>query len=269
MERVVVVSSDHWWTEISKKVCRAVVFLDTVAAECLHWNGGLVRLTEAKASGGAREFSSFESCARDQKKAVFMLDGPIVNTTKADILKEIVCNSSFEYCVVVTNAAPSVHSLASGGGEETNAFAELEEQVLEWMGDDNFTCEIFYLPFHVAEISPEVFVMPAFSRLFPLLEADVEKMLGDIAPPPPPLTNSSSSIAHESLPRELQTCVGHFVSSLNSLLQMMDTRDDLFSVGPFSRMLAEQLQQLPAARNRRKSAPPHHRCSALSSLLIS
>lgn len=38
---------DHWWTEICKKVRRAVVFLDDPSAECLHWNGGIQRLVEA------------------------------------------------------------------------------------------------------------------------------------------------------------------------------------------------------------------------------
>ena len=38
---------EHWWTEISKKARRAVVFIDDAAAESLHWNGGIQRFTQA------------------------------------------------------------------------------------------------------------------------------------------------------------------------------------------------------------------------------
>ena len=48
-----------WWAEARKKVKNAVVFLDPVACECLHWNGGAPFLLEAGAHS-IKELSSFE-----------------------------------------------------------------------------------------------------------------------------------------------------------------------------------------------------------------
>ena len=69
---------DHWWGEICKKTRRAVVFIDGVAAECLHWHGGLLRLERDGGAEAVRELSSFEAGAEGQKKAVFVVGGPVV-----------------------------------------------------------------------------------------------------------------------------------------------------------------------------------------------
>ena len=90
--------SEHWWTEICKKVKRAVVFLDAAACECLHWHGGLVRLQESGAMA-VMELSSFESGAEDQKKAVFLVGGPVAGLAE-DRVRSVVQASSFEYCQV-------------------------------------------------------------------------------------------------------------------------------------------------------------------------
>lgn len=49
-------ASDSCWTEVCKKVKNAIVFLDECSAECLHWNGGLIRLLMAGAQG-VKDFS--------------------------------------------------------------------------------------------------------------------------------------------------------------------------------------------------------------------
>ena len=50
------------WREICKKVKKAVVYIDNPAAECLHWNGGLMEMITAGAVT-VKEFSSFEVCS--------------------------------------------------------------------------------------------------------------------------------------------------------------------------------------------------------------
>ena len=50
-----------WWSEAKKKVKNAVVFLDPISCETLHWNGGAPLLMEAGATA-IREFSTFEAC---------------------------------------------------------------------------------------------------------------------------------------------------------------------------------------------------------------
>lgn len=51
--------SKAWWTEVYNRIIGAVVFLDDVSAECLHWDGGLFNLLD----GGAiavKSLSPFE-----------------------------------------------------------------------------------------------------------------------------------------------------------------------------------------------------------------
>nr|CAD7428759.1 unnamed protein product [Timema monikensis] len=174
-----------WWREVFKKVKMAVVFIDNPASECLHWNGDVVGLFSAGAVS-VKEFSSFESLIADtiaqcgansQKKAVFITCGP-VHTTSRTILRDIIQASSFEYCVLITAAHPSVHQLAKyGARRETSndmaAFHSLEEDMLQWMGNMNFTVEVFYFPLFVVPATETLFLTPPFSELFPLVDCDL------------------------------------------------------------------------------------------------
>ncbi len=63
----------------------------------------------------------------------------------------------------------------------------------------------------------------------------------------------SSQLFFNLLPSELQVGVHHLVSSLHSLLQMVDATEDIFTVGPFSRLVGEQLEAWQPARARRKA----------------
>lgn len=47
------------WEKVFSHVNKAVVFIDNISAELLHWQGGLVRLVQAGATD-VKEFSSFE-----------------------------------------------------------------------------------------------------------------------------------------------------------------------------------------------------------------
>ena len=51
--------SQSVWDSVCSHLNRAVVFIDNVSAEILHWNGGLMRLLNAGAYN-VKEFSSFE-----------------------------------------------------------------------------------------------------------------------------------------------------------------------------------------------------------------
>ena len=253
---------DHWWGEICKKSRRAVVFIDSAAAECLHWHGGLLRLERYGGVEAVKELSSFEAGAEGQKKAVFIVDGTVVGL-RAEKIGEILRGSHFEYCTVITNASPSVHNLARHPRRdnlpERHTFDELENELLEWMGDFNFTAEVFYMPFCTAPISPRLFVFPSASDLFPLLDADLRRatdlarLLGT-ATTASSDTEASPQLDYAALPPETQVVAQHFVSSLNALFQAMDVAEDVFSVGSFSKMLGSRLEQLASARNRRKVA---------------
>ena len=254
---------DHWWGEICKKSRRAVVFIDNAAAECLHWHGGLLRLERHGGVEAVKELSSFEAGGEGQKKAVFVVDGPVVGL-RAEKIGEILRGSHFEHCAVITNASPSVNNLARHPGRdnlpERHTFDELENTLLEWMGDFNYTAEVFYMPFCTAAISPRLFVFPPASDLFPLLETDLRRatdlarLLGTATAASSSETEAAPQLEYASLPPETQVVAQHFVSSLNALFQAIDVAEDVFSVGAFSKMLGSRLEQLASARNRRKVA---------------
>ena len=144
-------------------------------------------------------------------------------------------------------------------------------QVLEWMGNLNYTCEIFTLPFGFASITRDLFVMPASSRLFPLLESDIKKAkdLASLLQKPGGGTGASSlgslksavsaaapedDLSFDILPLELQINMMQFVSCLHQMFQMMNVKEDIFTMGSFSRILGQHLDQLPQAKHRRKMA---------------
>ena len=62
-------------------------------------------------AAAVKEFSVFESASQKQKKAVFILHGPVTGTNKTTI-QSIIENSGgcLEYVVVVTNCHPSVQT---------------------------------------------------------------------------------------------------------------------------------------------------------------
>ena len=89
MARVGVQDLSHQiWNEISKRVKKAIVFIDNESAEILHWNGGLARLARSGILS-AGEFSSFEAADVSIKKAVFLLTGPVVGLKVNERKKQI------------------------------------------------------------------------------------------------------------------------------------------------------------------------------------
>ncbi|KAJ8875072.1 hypothetical protein PR048_022962 [Dryococelus australis] len=77
----------------------------------------------------------------------------------------------------------------------------------------------------------------------------------------PHTLDSLSSVELSSLPSEVQVGARHLVSCLHSLLAQWDVREDIYSLGPFSGLLAAQLEALPAAATRRRTAGK--RCSLI------
>ncbi|KAG0727468.1 Sec1 family domain-containing protein 2 [Chionoecetes opilio] len=251
--------SEVWWGEACKKVAKAVVFVDAAAAEALHWGGGLGRLADAGAKN-VKEFSSFEKGGERDVKATFLLSGPVRGTT-ATTLQHIIQASRFQYCVVITAAHPSVHSYARYGGREVDdaaLIAELEQSVLTWMGNMNYTVEILYIPLVVAPYNEDLFFMPAFTPLYPLLSPDVPRIAkhhqavsrGDKIKPPTAL----SEVEFHHLPHEMRVCVRQLVASLHSLLQGMDAREEVFTLGQTAHIIGTELDVFPPARQRRKVA---------------
>ncbi|KAE8629566.1 hypothetical protein XENTR_v10000528 [Xenopus tropicalis] len=233
------------WEPVVAKARRAVVFIDQPCAEVLHWCGGAELLLAAGALN-VKEFSSFESGGSKQPKALFVVSCPLRGRA-LEVIKDVVSQSSFQYCIVVTAVSPSE------AADARTLCEQMEDKLCEWMGNMNFTAEVMWAPLMLAPLSPHLLVAPAFSSLFPLLpsqdlhtlnlgRADKKRFpgLGDVDLP--------------SMPQELQLHIRNLLSGLNQFLEGIGVREECYSVGHLSRIIAGELANYPLAKNRRKTA---------------
>lgn len=242
------------WQKVLSKVKQAVVFMDDRCAEALHWIGGAAALFEAGARN-LKQFSSFESSGVNEPKAVFVVSTLLKGTT-VDILKDIISLSHFQYCVVFTTVAHSVHLLANSVTTEMEGnpvFEQFEEKLCEWMGNMNYTAEVMHVPVVFAPVSQQLLLTPAFAHLFPLLSPDLEKI--NAKRPEKKRFGSLVDIDMHSLSLELQIEIKSLASALNAMFEATSTREECFAVGPMSRIIAGELATHPQAKTRRKTAP--------------
>lgn len=241
------------WEKVLSKVKKAVVFMDDKCAEALHWCGGAAVLLEAGARN-LKEFSSFEACGVNEPKAVFVVSTLLKGRT-VDIIKDIISLSHFQYCVVFTTVAHSVHLFANNVAAEMEGnpvFQQFEEKLCEWMGNMNYTAEVMHVPVVFAPVSQQLLLTPMFAHLFPLLSPDLESV--NAKRPEKKRFGSLVDIDMHSLPVELQLEIKSLASALNSVFEATGTREESFAVGPMSRIIAGELANHPQAKNRRKTA---------------
>jgi len=225
----------------------------------LHWAGGVVFLLEHGALS-VKEFSAFESAPGDSPKAVFLLTKPLWGQ-HLQVLKEVIVGSQLEYCVIVTAVHPMVQFQAKYGhddGNEQVVIEWLKEQVLEWMGNKNYTVEVLYIPMCGVSVCPELFVVPSLSDLFPLMESDLTVSFPrdkkQQKPDKQMVVDSMSALEYVNLSPYSKNSVKELVYFLHSLCEKMNVKDDIFYMGDFSRVIATELCNLYQARNRRKTA---------------
>ncbi|TRY76041.1 hypothetical protein DNTS_031950 [Danionella cerebrum] len=242
------------WEKVLSKVKKAVVFMDDSCSESLHWNGGAALLLEAGARN-VKQFSSFEAGGQNEPKAVFVVSTLLKGRT-ADIIKDIISLSHFQYCVVFTSVPHYIHLLANNVSSDLDGkpvFEQFEEKLCEWMGDMNFTAEVMYAPVVFAPLTQQLYLLPAFSDVFPLLEVDLETI--NEKRPEKKRFGSLMDIDIQALPPELQMQIKHLASTLNLMFDFISTREESFVVGPMSRLIATEMACHPQAKNRRKMAP--------------
>lgn len=228
--------------------------MDNKCAEALHWSGGAAVLLEAGARN-LKEFSSFEACGVNEPKAVFVVSTLLKGRT-VDVIKDIISLSHFQYCVVFTTVAHSVHLLANNVTTEMEGcpvFEQFEEKMCEWMGNMNYTAEVMHVPVVFAPVSQQLLLTPMFAHLFPLLSPDLESI--NAKRPEKKRFGSLADIDMHSLPVELQLEIKSLAAALNSVFEVTGTREESFAVGPMSRIIAGELANHPQAKNRRKTAP--------------
>jgi len=247
--------NNHFWGEVGKKCNKAAVFIDEDSVECLHWNGGFASLNKALS---IKQFSVFESADSKIKKAVFIINGPVIGNNRSTV-QSIIENSSLEYVVIVTNCHPSVQTWSQFPARDWNVddrtgFDQLEQQVLMWMGNVNYTAEIFYMPLFLISMTPRLFITQSYSKLFPLLDPDHVRAAAIWRSLHPGQSSTSSTGDWSGLPHELQINIRELVSSLHSLLNTLGAKEEIWSLGKLSKQVGDQLESWTPAKNRRKSA---------------
>nr|XP_008508556.1 PREDICTED: sec1 family domain-containing protein 2 [Equus przewalskii] len=250
------------WEQVLAKVKRALVYLDAACAESLHWGCGSTRLLEA-VGGPACHLREFEPTAvgggAEQPKAVFVLSCLLKGRT-VETLRDIICRSHFQYCVVVTAVNHAVHLTANHVPAAAAAelegqqpvFEQLEEKLCEWMGNMNYTAEVLHVPLLLAPAAPHLALTPAFASLFPLLPRDVHLL--NSARPDKRRLGSLGEVDATALPPELLLQIRCLVSGLSSLCEHLGVREECFAVGSLSRIIAADLANYAPAKNRRKTA---------------
>ncbi|KAM5192136.1 sec1 family domain-containing protein 2 isoform 2-T2 [Mantella aurantiaca] len=232
------------WEPVVAKSRRAVVFMDDPCAEILHWCGG-PELFLAAGALNVKEFSSFESGAANQPKAVFVVSSPLRGRA-LDVIRDVVSQSSFQYCIVVTAVSP-------GEAEGRPLQEELEEKLCQWMGNMGYTAEVLWAPLLLAPLSPHLLLAPAFHGLFPLLPVQDLHALNRSRPDKKRFP-ALADVDFPSLPSELQTHIRSLVCELSQVMEGIGVREECFSVGHLSRIIAGELANHPQAKNRRKLA---------------
>ncbi|XP_069600581.1 sec1 family domain-containing protein 2 isoform X2 [Ranitomeya imitator] len=232
------------WEPVLAKSRRAVVFVDEPCAEILHWCGG-AELFLAAGALNVKEFSSFESGGPGEPKAVFVVSSPVRGRALA-VLRDVVSQSSFQYCIVVTAVSP-------GEAEGRMVYEQLEEKLCEWMGNLGYTAEVLWAPLMLAPLSPWLLVAPAFHALCPLLPGQDLQTLNRSRPDKKRFPGLGD-VDFPSLPPGLQAHIRSLVSGLSNLMEGIGVREECFSVGCLSRVIAGELANHPQAKNRRKAA---------------
>nr|CAH0110281.1 unnamed protein product [Daphnia galeata] len=248
-----------WWAETRKKVKNAAVFLDPLACECLHWNGGAPSLLEAGANC-IKELSTFEVVPKNAKKGVF-ISSTAWHGTNYTILESLIKKSNLEYCVIITSAHVSIHHLLLWGSRESNdseVLQKIEEDVLGWMGNVNYTVEIFFYPLSTVHPTRDTVLIPSAKFARPLLSSDLgylnEQLVLFSKQVEAQTVRSINDLSNAHLPLESQVQVRQLVHNLNQLIQHINGKDEIFTVGPFSRIVGTELEALNSAKIRRKTA---------------
>lgn len=231
-----------WEEEVFPRCQGAVVFLDDAMAEALHWNGGVNKLFDAGALA-VREFSFFEHGSESEPKALFLVSTPVTEQTLAT-LSAVVRASVFSNVSVLTSCPPAAQLLARYGTTEgldgPRAFLDVEERLLDWMGNVTFTAEIMYVPLSVVNVTPKFFLMPQFHDIFPPLAENTST------------SQVGATLESASFSRSMQISLKSLIGNLNSIFEVAHIREETFSLGSLSRIVGEELSRL--SRGHRKSA---------------
>ncbi|XP_033119522.1 sec1 family domain-containing protein 2-like [Anneissia japonica] len=240
------------WDMMLRHVSNAVLFLDNISAECLHWSIGVNAVFDAGATN-IKDFTAFECGDDGDKKAVFVLSNLLLDNVQETVY-DIVKASSFHECTVISSTKPAV--LAKDETADKNiAFDQIQQRIQYYMNNMQATCDVCFLPLMEFSITSNLFLMPSLSDLFPMLVTDIRKFKG-LSPKvcEDDMIDIVNDVHFEMLPLDLQAKFKMLIVSLDNLCERLEINEDIYCIGPTSQLIATELAALSSAKLRRRSA---------------
>ncbi|XP_011867003.1 PREDICTED: sec1 family domain-containing protein 2-like isoform X2 [Vollenhovia emeryi] len=224
------------WHDIAGFVNESAVYIDHAATECLHWytSGNVYSFFKAAGAVSVHELSmyNFRYVKVQNCKKVVVISTSTDPAFYQRTIKMIMEKNAFEHCAIITAAHSSVLNYDDAVPLEDRVdYAKLKRDVKSWMHasrqSQDCSVTILFRPVFISLIDNGLFVTPPFSDL-------------------------SSPLNSESI-KDSECAVEHFVNLFNSLLTYLNLREDIYSMGKFSEYVAEKLETLPTAVDRRNN----------------
>ncbi|XP_011167394.2 sec1 family domain-containing protein 2 isoform X1 [Solenopsis invicta] len=224
------------WYDIAGFVSESAVYIDHEATECLHWHTGGKVYSFFKDAGAVSVYElamyNFRYVKVQNCKKALIISTSTNPAFYQRTVKMILEKNALEHITIITAAHSSVLNYENTvPPEDRMDYAKLKRDVKSWM-DSNHQLQdcsvtILFRPIFISLIDDGLFVTPPFNDLLPPLNSAL-------------LKNSEHA-------------VDHFVSLFNSLLTYLNLKEDIYSMGKFSEYVAEKLETLPMAIDRRNN----------------
>ncbi|CAF0750297.1 unnamed protein product [Brachionus calyciflorus] len=246
--------------KILKKLNKSIVFADSQFLEWFNLSVGIDHLIKHAGALNVKDFSSFENGGQ-HLKAVFFISQPLRGLV-IETLKDIILSSRFQFITIITNLHPNFY------GVSQELFDQIRDDCLIWMSNANYTCDIFYEKFPFLMMtqnsnislflnpfsswnsdSNQIVSIDVYNRL-------VKQEMNEL---------HLSSTGHASNKDHFQTLYQNFselemneltalTNSINEMLEYLDAKDDCFTLGVLSSIVANELNQSSDAKLRRKNS---------------
>lgn len=224
------------WHDIANLVRESAVYIDHAATECLHWHTGGRIYSFLKDAGAVSVYElamyNFRYVKVQNCKKATIISTSTNPAFYQRTVKMIMEKNAFDSCTIVTAAHPTVLSYEDTVPLEDRVdYIKLKRDVKSWMCSNQQSQDclvtILFRPIFISPIDNGLFVTPPFVDLLSPLNSELIK-------------NS-------------EYAVDHLVSLFNSLFAYLNLKEDIYSMGKFSEYVAEKLETLPAAVNRRNN----------------
>ncbi|OXU28463.1 hypothetical protein TSAR_011460 [Trichomalopsis sarcophagae] len=236
------------WKEVLSMVNGAAIYIDHAAAECLHWYTGDSAYVTLK-DAGALSVHELALYNFNNLKAKGAKQAVIISTSTDSLfyqrtLKVIIEKNDFENCIVICTAHKKVLHYTSTIPDDMlkeSSYDTLKGDILHWMSDktvtENSQVTMMFKPIFIACLKEDIFVTPPFGNLMPSTD--------------------------EIVAQDWEADVDFLISSFHSLLSHYDVQEDIYSLGKLSNYVADKLENLTAAQNRRKRVTDQRKISLI------